>query len=147
MTDLDKALEGLSQDADNSEKQGAFYNLFLNTTFYLPSVKETIAPTETDAREMTLPMIVPAEGRDYFVLFDKEERLHAWAGKTVPFLTIPGHSIVDFSPSDFHWVLNPGSELNHEFVTEEIAWLKKVVAAHKAAQGGEKGKEAPCTNS
>lgn len=147
MTDLHKALVSMNQDPTNQEKQSDFYNLFLNTTFYLPSVTEILKSKESESKEVSLPMIIPAEGREYFVLFDTEDRLHVWAGKKVEFLSMPGHAITDFSPATFRWVLNPGSTQSHEFIAEEISWLKKVIAAHKSAKIGNKVGTTPCANS
>jgi hypothetical protein len=40
MTAIDKALEIFRQDTNNQENQSQFFDLFLNTTFFVPIVPE-----------------------------------------------------------------------------------------------------------
>ena len=132
MTELDQALEAFRQDQPGADHQSKFYNLFLNTMFFVPTVKESIeveksAPEE----EVTLPMVVEVDGLNYLMLFDTEQRLSAWADREIPFVTVPGHMIAEFSAPDLYWALNVGTEHAKQFVPDEIAWIKDVVSRCK----------------
>lgn len=68
------------------------------------------------------------------MLFDTKERLGAWAQREVGFVSLPGHTVVEMMGSDFHWVLNVGTEYVKIFVPEEIQWLKEIVVQSKGQE-------------
>jgi hypothetical protein len=135
MTELDQALDTLRKDVDSSDNQSNFYNIFLNTKFYVPSITDEVPLGEGDAtKEVEMPLIVDAEGMNYLMLFDTEERLETWAEKKVPFMQTHGHLIVASSPNDFYWAMNFTTEYGKQFVPDEIAWLKKMVSDNLAGE-------------
>ncbi len=126
MTDLDKALEKFIQE---NEEHAQYYDLVLNTTFYIPTVDDETTDDKTIVSENDsfAPMILESEGKNYMMLFDSEERLTAWAKESVSYVAFPGYVIAEMSPPNLHWAVNVGTDFSKEFVPEEIAWLKKVV--------------------
>jgi len=136
MTAIDKALALLAQDRHDPKALSEFYDVFLNTNFFIP----TLDDDESGAveKEHAVPLIIEAEGNDYLLLFDSEERLRNWAQAQVGFVEVPGHVIAEMSTPPLHWALNVGCEQNKQFLPEEIAWLREVVERcdAKAAKEG-----------
>ena len=137
MTDLDKALERLWQEADRPDARAAFYDLFLNTTFYVPTTESNAPDGGCSEKHGTAPLVVVYEGEDYLVLFDREERLNGWAEQILPFAEVPGHILVGLCVPGLHWALNVGTEHAKQFVPDEIAWLRRVVS--QAGSEGPRG--------
>ncbi len=129
MTDLDKALEAFQQDMDDTKNQSLFFDLFLNSHLYVPIVDSKDLPGGADSVEPghAVPLIVEAEGNDYMMLFDTEERLHAWAQTKANYVVVAGHVVAEMSESPLHWALNVGSDSSKVFVPDEIAWLRDIV--------------------
>jgi len=138
MNAIDQALEALRADPDDHKAQSGFYDLFLNSSFFIPTVDEEI---ETDAKggkeTIEVPLIIEADGVDYLVFFDHQQRLNDWAEKDVPSLQLPGHVIAEMTPAGLHWAMNIGTDYNKQFLPDEIAWLKDVVAKCKAEESPE----------
>lgn len=136
MTDIDQALAALRVDPDDHKAQSGFYDLFLNSSFFIPTADELI---DTDAKgaaeKIEVPLIIEADGIDYLVFFDQQQRLTDWAEKTVPYLRLPGHVLAEMTPAGLHWAMNIGTDYNKRFAPDEIAWLKDVVARCKAEAG------------
>ena len=130
MTEFDNALAIFLQDRNDPENQSKFYNLFLNSTFLLPTVGEQTEAGEEGSGEKAyaVPLVVEAEGGDYLMIFTTEERLRNWAKEEVNFVEVPGHVLAATSTPQLHWALNVGSEESKLFQPEEIAWLKEVVS-------------------
>lgn len=129
MTELDRALENFQQDMEDPKNQSQFYDLILNTTFFVPTVDEKGPELESGpgAEGQVVPLVLEAEGNDYLMLFDTVERLNNWAQAEVSFVEVPGHVIAELSTPPLHWALNVGAERSKQFVPEEIAWLRDVV--------------------
>jgi len=132
MTELDKALAIFRQDTDDQKNQSQFFDLFLNSSFFVPTVPEeealaAVAGGAPVEEGQVLPLIIEAEGNDYLILFDTRERLYAWAEAEVKFVEVPGHVLAATSAPPLHWALNVGTEHSKQFLPEEIAWLKEVV--------------------
>jgi hypothetical protein len=129
MTELDKALEIFQQNRDDVANRTSFYDLFLNATFFVPTQedKNPNAEGEGPPEGHVAPLIIEAEGNDYLVFFDSEERLRNWAQAEVNFVEVPGHVLAAISTPPLHWALNVGAEFSKEFSPEEIAWLREVV--------------------
>lgn len=118
MTELDQALEKLMQD---EEQQAQYYDLVLNTDFYIPICE----PEAGESQESVAPLLLESDGKSYLMLFDTEERLTAWAKQTVPFAIIAGYQIAEFSTPELHWAVNIGGQFAKEFVPDEISFLKE----------------------
>jgi hypothetical protein len=129
MTDFDKALQIFQQDMQDPQNQSQFYDLFLNATLYIPTLDEQAVAeaAEPATKWHAVPLIIEAEGNDYLMLFDSEERLRNWAQAEVGFVEVPGHVLAATSTPPLHWALNVGSEPSKQFLPEEIAWLREVV--------------------
>jgi SseB protein N-terminal domain len=138
MTPLDTALEILRQDMNNSKNQSAYYDLFLNATFFVPSLDARNVEGAVEAMDEgdVLPMVIENEGEDYLMLFDSRERLNAWAEAEVDCVEIPGYLLASTTMAPLHWALNVGTDYSKQFLPDEIAWLREVVEQCNAA--GEK---------
>ncbi len=133
MTELDKAFETLRAKPDDHKAQSGFYDLFLNSRFFVPTAQETIQIDDKGTEQETeVPLILENDGTDYLVFFDMQERLTAWAEQEAPFVRLPGHLLVEMTTSDLHWVMNVGTDHFKTFTPDEITWLKEVVAHCKA---------------
>ena len=133
MNELDQNLEILRANPEDQKAQSCFYDLFLNTVFFLPTVKEMIQPDEeSDEHEAEVPMVIESEGSDYLVFFDDQQRLNNWAQQDAPCIQLPGHVIAEMSTEELYWVMNLGTEHIKQFAPDEIAWLKDVVERCKA---------------
>lgn len=132
MTDLDKALDVLRSNPDDFKAQSGFYDLVLNTGFFVPTVSESFINGEGKEEEANVPLLVESEGKDYLVFFDQKERLLQWAQQDAASVEIPGYLLAEMTTDQLHWVMNIGTDYAKEFVPDEIAWLKDVVAKCKA---------------
>ncbi len=129
MTELDQALETLRQDVNDAKSQSKYYDLFLNATFFVPTLdeQESSGAGEAAGDGQVLPLVIEAEGNDYLMLFDSRERLHAWAEAEVPSVEVPGHVLAATTEPPLHWALNVGTSYAKQFRPDEIAWLREVV--------------------
>ncbi|WP_432823400.1 SseB family protein [Trichloromonas sp.] len=129
MTELDKALEAFQQDMDDTKNQSLFFDLFLNSHFHIPTIDSKDLPGGEESVEPghAVPLIIEAEGNDYLMLFDTEERLYDWAKAKVSYVVVAGHVVAEMSESPLHWALNVGTECSKEFVPAEISWLRDIV--------------------
>ncbi|WP_246545749.1 SseB family protein [Pelotalea chapellei] len=128
MTELDQALQELRVDAADAKRQSKYYDLFLNTSFYVPTVDPQELPEESAAEEgQVLPLIIESEGNDYLMIFDTEERLKNWTKNEVKWVGVPGHVLAATTMPPLHLALNVGTEYSKQFVPDEIAWLREVV--------------------
>jgi type III secretion system (T3SS) SseB-like protein len=135
MTELDQALETLRQDMNDAKSQSKYYDLFLNSTFFVPNMDEqdSSGAGEGAADRQVLPLVIESEGNDYLMLFDSEERLHAWAQAEVGSVQVPGFVLAATTQSPLHWALNVGTPYSKQFLPDEIAWLREVVERCNAA--------------
>ena len=126
--DLDQALQNMRENLEDATHQSAFYDIFLNTTFCVPTFdpKELDADAEAAEGEV-LPLIIEAEGNDYLMLFDSEERLKNWAGDGAKWVGVPGHVLAATTMPPLHMAMNVGTEHSKQFLPDEIAWLREVV--------------------
>ncbi|HKJ04317.1 MAG TPA: SseB family protein [Geopsychrobacteraceae bacterium] len=133
MSELDQALEVLRAKPDDAKAQSGFYDLFLNSSFFVPTAKEMVRPdAESPEEEIEVPLVIESEGRDYLVFFDQQQRLNAWAETDAPCLQLPGHVLAEMTTEGLFWVMNIGTEHLKQFAPDEIAWLKEVVERCKA---------------
>ena len=124
MTELDEAIQLGFQDP---KKQHLFYDLFLNSIFYIPVIEEEQAPDGEGA----LPLLVEANDKTYLMLFDTIKKLTDWADETAKYIPVQGHAITELSSSNIYWTLNYGTELQKFFDPDEINWLKNIVQQTK----------------
>lgn len=122
MTKLDEALKLSRQDI---KAQPLFYDLFLNSLFFIPVIEEE------NKEAGALPLLVEAEGNEYLMLFDTHQRLIDWAEKGAKFVTLPGHAITELTLPKLRWAMNYGTEYQKQFEPEEIEWLKDIVRQAK----------------
>ncbi|MRR06840.1 MAG: SseB family protein [Deltaproteobacteria bacterium] len=129
MTQLDEALAALRQDMGDARKQSKYYDLFLNSTFYVPILDEQALAeaVEKPQEGQVLPLVIEADGNDYLMLFDTRERLQAWTQTDAPCVEVPGHVLAATTMPPLHWALNVGTEYSKQFVPDEIAWLRDAV--------------------
>lgn len=141
LSDLDQALLKLRQDMNDPKSQSRFYDLFLNTTFCVPTLDSPDIIKDAQVEDgQVLPMIMESDGNDYLMLFDSEERLKGWSEKDVKWVGVPGYVLAATAAPPLHWALNVGTEYSKQFLPDEIAWLREVVeqcnaAAEKEEQG------------
>jgi hypothetical protein len=128
MTGLDQALQTLREDMDDAKRQSKYYDIFLNTTFCVPTLDQQELGGESAPEEgQVLPLIIESEGNDYLMLFDTKERLKSWAADDAKWLGVPGHVLAATTMPPLHWALNVGTEYSKQFLPDEIAWLREVV--------------------
>lgn len=125
---LDQALELLRQDMTNAAGQSKFYDLFLNTTFCVPTLDPKELKGDVTLEEgQVLPLIVESDGNDYLMIFDSPERLKNWTGKETTWIGVPGHVLAATTMPPLHIAMNVASEYSKQFLPDEIAWLREVV--------------------
>ncbi len=134
MTKLDQALVASREDRN---MQPVFYDLFLNSLFFVPTIEETKqtdpkAADQEKADEGALPLLIEAEGKSFLMLFDTIKRLNDWADEDAKYVALPGHAITEMSLPNLHWAMNYGTEHQKQFEPDEIEWLKDVVRQAKA---------------
>jgi hypothetical protein len=129
MTELDQALETLRKDMSDPKSQSKYFDLFLNSTFFVPTLgdQELIGIDVAAAEGEVLPLVIESEGNDYLMLFDSKERMHAWAQAEVESVEVPGFVLAATSQAPLHWALNVGTDYSKQFVPDEIAWLRDAV--------------------
>jgi SseB protein N-terminal domain len=132
MTELDKALETLWAHEGDKQSQARFYDLFLNTEFFVPTADEKTAADSCGGQGSLSPLVVEYEGEEYLALFDSEERLTGWAERRLPYVMISGQVLAEMSVPGLYWALNVGTDYAKQFVPDEIAWLKAVVEHGKS---------------
>lgn len=142
MTELDKMLDALRKDPNDKASQSAYYDFFLNSTFWVPTLSaeqaQEVAPEAAAAGE-TLPLVVAADGIDYLMLFDTPERMGAWSKSDVSFVEVPGYFLAETTVPPLNWALNVGTDYSKRFVPDEIAWLRQVAEQCKAAADAREG--------
>ena len=138
MTGLDQALQTLHEDLDDAKRQSKYYDLFLNTTFCVPTLDQQEPDGEPAVgEEQILPLIIESGGNDYLMLFDTEERLKSWAAADAPWVGVPGYVLASTTMPPLHWALNVGTEYSKQFLPDEIAWLREAVESCNEAAARE----------
>jgi hypothetical protein len=124
---LDKALDAARQ---NAEKKSAFYNIFLGSELFIPTLDQPIqdsTPRRSQAGEKFSPYIVEHNGKKYLPIFDSFERLSKWIRKQATYVAMPAHALVRAFHGDLYFMLNTGTDFIKEFTPEEIQWLRNTV--------------------
>lgn len=128
MSELDQALQALRMDMNDATLQSKFYDLFLNTTFCVPTFDQQGLEGESVPEEgQVLPLVIESDGKDYLMIFDSEQRLKNWAPDNVKWVGVPGHVLAATTMPPLHLALNVGTEHSKQFLPDEIAWLREVV--------------------
>jgi peptidyl-prolyl cis-trans isomerase C len=133
LTELDQALQALRVDMHDPKRQSKFYDIFLNTIFCVPTLDPQELGGATAEEGEVLPLVIEADGNDYLMIFDTEERLKNWAADEVKWVPVPGHILAATTMPPLHWALNVGTEHSKQFLPDEIAWLREVVERCNAA--------------
>lgn len=123
MTELDQALERYMQDEN---RQSDYYDLVLNTEFYIP-ICESDAESDLADKESVTPLLIDSDNKTYLMLFDTEERLTEWARQQVNYVILVGYQVAELSTPELHWAVNIGGQFAKEFVPDEIKWLQQAV--------------------
>ncbi len=126
VTELDQALEILRLDMNDAKSQSKYYDLFLNATFFVPTLDDREQGGGGDD-DQVLPLVMEVEGEDYLMLFDSEERLNAWSEEQSVSVQVPGHLLAATTLPPLRWALNVGTPYSKQFLPDEIAWLREVV--------------------
>ena len=124
MTKLDEALNLGQQDP---KTQPLYYDLFLNSVFFIPVLEEE----DNEEEDGALPLLIEADGDKYLMLFDTIKRLTDWADDDVKYVALPGHAVTEMSLPNLYWALNYGTEHGKMFEPQEIEWLKDIVRQAK----------------
>jgi len=134
MTPIDQALATMRADMQHTENRHAFYRLFLSSVFFVPTFDESTGDVARgDGDEKMLPLIMEADGNQYMMIFDSEERVMEWGEDGVHCIALPGYVLVSMATEGLHLAMNVGTEHSKQFVPDEIAWLKSVVRESQAA--------------
>jgi len=132
MTAIDQALSAFYDDPENTEKRYEFYRQFLSCDFYLPTFDEaTGGVAKADNGEKMLPLIMEADGNNYMMIFDSEQRVVDWSEEGAFCITLPGHVIIEMATEGLYLAMNVGTDFSKQFVPDEIEWLKDVVKKSK----------------
>jgi len=141
LTEIDLALQTLRVDMEDAKRQSKFYDIFLNTTFCVPTLDRQELEEGISVEDgQVLPLIIESEGNDYLMLFDTEERLKNWAGADVTWVGVPGYVLAATTMPPLHLALNVGTEYSKQFLPDEVAWLREVVERCNAAAEQEQQK-------
>ncbi len=124
MTKLDDAMGRVTQD---SETQLEYYNLFLDSLFYIPVIEDELDQMMENG---AVPLLVEANDKTYLMLFDTMKRLTDWSNRDVKHLAATGRSITEMSSPDIYWALNYGTGQQKFFDPDEIRWLKKFITSN-----------------
>jgi len=138
MTALDQALLTLREAGDDARRQSKYYDIFLNTTFCVPTLDqpETGGAAAVE-EEQVLPLVIESDGNDYLMLFDTEERLKSWAAADATWVGVPGYVLAATTMPPLRWALNVGTQYSKQFLPDEIAWLREVVERCNEAASAE----------
>ncbi len=124
MSLLDTAL--LEANID-SEKKVAYYNLFLNSEIFIPTLdnpKEEFKRV-VEEKQIFKPIITESEGKKYLMLFDSQDKMSAWVKKDIGFVALQGRVLFDiFQDSSLTWMLNFGTDHVKVFSPEEIQQVR-----------------------
>lgn len=140
MTELDSALATLRQDMNDAKAQSQYYDIFLNATFYVPTLNQEALDGAVETPEgQVLPLVMESEGNDYLMLFDTKERLQAWTQAEGRWVEVPGYVLAATSLPPLHWALNVGTGHSKQFIPDEIAWLRAAVERCNAEAAEQEG--------
>lgn len=123
MTPLDEALE--KYIADNN-KQAQYYDLVLNTDFFIP-IKDDGTDTPIAEQESVAPLVLKSESKHYVLMFDTEERVNSWSKEPIKYMILAGYEMVKYTPAELYWAVNIGGQFAKEFVPDEIDHLRQLL--------------------
>ncbi len=112
---------------ENSAKEPAYYNLFLNTELFIPV--HSYDKDESPKTGVTFdPILMKTDGVLVLMLFDSLERLRAWGHEDMAYVSMTGRAVVEAVGADIHWALNVGTNHRKIFVPKELKWLETLVS-------------------
>lgn len=132
MEKIDEALVNLRQNSTDGKRQSEFYDLILNSSFFVPVLSDGEEQGESGG---VIPMITEADGNEYMMLFSTVERLQAWDADC-SYIEVPGHILAVSSIPPLHWALNVDTDYSKQFHPEEIGWLRQCVEHCNAEAAG-----------
>ncbi len=124
LSELDKLLLKAQENPDETEFQHAYYEAFLNTELFIPTVSKPANGVEFTKEDKEIDaVIIPNNDKNFVMIFDDVENLSAWAQHDVSILELRGHQIISMFSQDTYFMLNITSEQPREFTPEEVEWL------------------------
>jgi len=129
MSILDKTLLEAKQD---TSKQSAFYNAFLNSNVFIPTHDDSIGdsdPRRSKEGETFHPILIQNQNKLVLPIFDSEERLRDWAKRKINYVCMPAHALIKSNQGGVYFVLNAGTDYVKEFIPDELQWLKESAEA------------------
>lgn len=124
MTSLDTAHAGMQAAPDKAEARLAFYEKIAATELFL-----MLASDADDATETVTPELFDVEGTSFVLVFDREERLSAFAGQAKPYVALSGRALAEMLAGQ-----GLGFGLNLEVAPssillppEAVAWLHETL--------------------
>lgn len=123
-SELDQLLAKAHDNPGEEKYEHAYYELFLNSDLYIPTVSKPKNGDEFTKEDKEIDAIVlPNEGKNFVMIFDDPDDLMEWAQHDVGILKLRGHQILSMFSSDMHFMLNILSDQPREFTPEEVQWL------------------------
>ena len=122
LSELDQLL--IKAQANPGEHEHEYYELFLNSELYIPTVTKPANGVEFTKEDKEIDAVVlPNEDKSFVMIFDDPEKLMDWAQHDVGILKLRGHQILSMFSSDMYFMLNIASDQPREFTPEEVQWL------------------------
>ncbi len=128
MTAIDNAIQAAMEDG---QKAPAFYDLFFETEFLVPTHDTQLEPGQTTSVDLSQDdveiMVLRHETGPVVPIFDTRDRLVDWARgrEKVPYLMLTGRQLLDGLATELLYVLNPGTRHTKLFVREELDMLRQ----------------------
>ena len=140
MTPLDEALHRMQDAPDDTDARLAFYERLAGCELFLMLAAE--AGEHSDA---ITPEIFELQDASYVLVFDREERLAAFAGQVTPFVALSGRAIVEMlagQSGDDHRNIGLGINLDSGpsallLPPSAVAWLHETLG-HAPSQTEER---------
>jgi len=129
MRTIDAYIEDAMRHEGAQEKANAVYLALLRTTFFVPVNKQTRTLQAND--EPFSPLFAKANDKFIMCAFEALEDLQAWAGEQadeMDYVELIGRDIVKGVGAQVLLAINPHLKASKIFSSEELNYLKKVVA-------------------
>ena len=127
-TPLDEALESARR---NPDKPNDFYDALLNSDLVVPVFKEGSKVgtwQQLGLNDRFHPLFATVEGKKIVPVFDQIGRLKQWAAeRTVDFLDIRCHVLLQLLGKDVGLLLNPGTPWHHPITPDIVDLLRRAM--------------------
>jgi hypothetical protein len=125
MTELDEALQAAREDATQANY---FYDAFLNAFLFMPAEMENKPEGTWQAvgpKDRFKPLFMASDDARVVPVFDQIDKLKNWAApKSLDFLNLKTHVLLQLMGGDTLIVLNPGTEFAYAFKPELLDKLR-----------------------